>query len=89
MVEGCLSCSSTDEYKCLVCQDGLTLAEGECVCPVEGHLLDDGGNCGECQVEGCASCVSGSSEICARCKDCSASIIDGKCVCLFDDAVWR
>ena len=89
MVEGCLSCAAKDEYKCLACQDGLTLEDGECVCPVSGHKVNDGGACEECEVEGCVSCVSGNPQQCARCKDCSASIIDGLCTCLFADAAWR
>ena len=73
----------------MTCQDGLTLDEGECVCPVDGHQLNVEGECEECQVEGCVACEKGNPQKCARCKDCSASIIDGECTCSFDDAAWK
>ena len=50
--------------------------------------MNDEGVCEECQVENCAVCASGNPQKCVRCQDCSASIIDGECKCLFKDAVW-
>ena len=88
VVQGCLSCAAGDEYECVTCQEGLTLLNGDCACPVDGHMLNGEGECEECQVEGCAACVNGNSQQCARCKDCSASLIDGTCECRFNDATW-
>lgn len=42
------------------------------------------GVCEECNVEGCASCVSGNPNLCARCKDCNTALSNGQCSCLFD-----
>ena len=88
VVQGCLSCVASDKHNCLVCEDGLTLKDEECTCAVDGHMMNTEGVCEECQVEGCASCASGNPQQCVRCKDCQASIVNGECVCGFENVVW-
>ena len=44
-VQGCLSCATSNEQKCLLCEDGLTLNDGECACPVDRHLMNAEGVC--------------------------------------------
>lgn len=63
--------------------------EGLCRCPLENQKINEDGYCGDCNIKGCASCKATNPNVCIKCQDCSASLVDGECICMFADAIWN
>lgn len=72
---------SDDPSTCQVCIAGATESAGSCVCDGEFEKVNSLGECSLCLVSGCASCTL-NMNVCARCMDDGASIVEGECVCL-------
>ena len=91
-VIGCKTCSNHSDEVCVDCIDKeyAVIDNGACRCKYNKKSYKDWfmpnffGECGNCNVDGCASCTLNSS-ICYQCTDEDASLIDGICVCPDDE----
>ena len=57
------------------------MKEGKCSCETRNHKPNSLGQCFECEIEGCASCLAEDSEKCYFCIDDKAINQEGICIC--------
>ena len=71
-------CEDYENRECIATTPDTTLVNGKCVCSKKDYMVNEDGQCIECEVDNCKRCEP--ADVCVECEG-EMVLKDGECVC--------